>query len=329
MITLKQIAEECGVSINTVSRALNGKTKAAWSSSAQRIARIQSVAREMGYRPNVAARAMRGQQAMQIGLLVPDLTNPIASENIEAYRVELAKHDYKILLGLTRDENAHGFMHDFAGGLVDAVINYDPMVQTQDLIEHLKIPVISPLRHDQWSPVQVDFQYGMRAIMQHLWDLGHRRISYIHGQARHKPDERLEGYLTFLREHGLTDCDNWHRQGDWTRETGERFAPELWQSGSTAIVACNDMVAIGAMTRAQDAGLKVPADLSVVGFDNIGWTTLVTPKLTTAWLPVADIARLSVEALMQMIDNQPMPQPRVLTPELIVRRSTGPVPVGS
>lgn len=321
--TLKELAEECGVSINTVSRALNGKTKAAWASSAERLARIQAAAERRGYQPNWAARAMRKRKTMQIGFLTRDLSNPISSERVEVYSEELGSRGYKLLLGLTRGERPDAFLADFSAGLVDGVVNYDPTVETRELAERLTVPLVSPLRNDRWSPVRFDFAGAIRAAMEHVWSQGHRRIGFIRGA---DTAVREEAYRGFLAEAGVAVPEAWVAAGDGTIEAGEREALGLRDAGCTAVVAANDMTAIGVIRAAEQAGLRVPEDLSVVGFDDTAWATIVSPELTTIALPTRSVATITVEALLARIDSR-RPRPRqTLESSLKVRESTGPAP---
>lgn len=331
MATLKQIADEVGVSVNTVSRALTGKTKGAWSSSAKRTEEIQKAAKRLGYRPNVAARAMRAKQTMQVGVLVRELSNPISIQQITAYNTYLERHGYKLVLGITGGEVSPSFAQDFSQAMIDGIINLDAQIDTPDLAQQVApLPVVGPLRHDDYSPVRVDFHRAITLVMEHLWGLGHRRIGFLSGAPVHE-DERLKGFEDFYKKQRKSRPDSeLIAHGDWTRETGETLTPSLIQAGCTAIVAANDLMAVGAITAVKKLAKRVPEHFSIVGFDDSILATVVEPALTTIRLPVGQVAAVVCRSLIHQIeegeDAKSTAKPITLTAELVIRQSTGPRP---
>lgn len=324
MVTLKQIAEQAGVSIRSVSVVLNGK--AVESRISPEVAqRIERIARDLDYRPNAMARAIRLKKSFQIGVLVRELANPYTGAVIEAMESSLLAHGYKLLLGLTNrsPEVACAYLAEFSQGVVDGILNLDPVLDEEAFAEcRITLPYIHYMRPSPGYSLRLDYQRGMELGLSHLWKLGHRRIGFISGPpSETDTDERLQSYVAFFEQRQLpSDAIEY---GAWTFESGRAAAVPLIDRGCTAIFAANDLMAAGAVKAALSRGLSIPGDLSVVGFDDSILSQMTEPSLTSVRVPIEKLATQSVEALIALIAGKRLRQPAAVRPTLTVRESTG------
>lgn len=324
MATLKQIAAHVGVSVRTVSVVLNDKGREQRISTAV-IEKIKQVAADMRYRPNVMARATRLRKTSQIGVLVSELSNPHTGANVEAIERNLLKHGYKLLLGLTNRSRrtALAYLEDFSSGMVDGVLNLDPLVD-DELIEasKLRVPYFHFLRSSPKYHFELDFKGGVDAALHHLSELGHEKIGFISGPQRDiSTHERLTAFNSFVQRNKKGGgCPVIF--GDWTLDSGRKAARPLIDAGCSAILGANDLMAVGAMKAAQRAGLKVPQQLSIVGFDNSLIAEISEPPLTSVHLPMDVAADAFVEALLGRIKGKTRHGMTLLKPELVIRNST-------
>lgn len=330
MITLKDIAREAGVSTRSVSVVLNGK--AAESRISTSVARkIERIAKKLNYTPNPMARAVRTKKTFQVGVLVSELSNPYTGANIEAIEKNLIRQGYKLLLGLTNHNPtvARAYLDGFSKGSVDGILNLDPAVGSETFEQlRVSVPYINFLRSSPEFDLRVDFAAGIQLALDHLWDLGHRRIGFISGpKADPSASDRLQAYKAFFRgERGRTG-QSLIQYGDWTFASGQSHAETFLQHGFTAIVGSNDLMAIGAMKSAQAAGYRVPHQVSVVGFDDSFVALISEPPLTSVHIPTIEAARLSVEALINRISGKPVKENKhLIQPTLSVKTSTAPAP---
>jgi len=324
MVTLKQIAEKAGVSVRSVSVVLNGKAVESRISPgvAQKIKRI---ARELDYRPNSMARAIRMKRTFQIGVLVRELATPSTGKKIEAIEHNLLRNGYKLLLGLTNGsiDVAKSYLGDFSNGMVDGILNLDPMVDTQLFqAARVTVPFLHFLRCSPGFSIRFDYSKGMWIAAGHLWDLGHKKIGFISGPTTDSgSQERIQGFRSFFKKHKRTECESYIEYGDWSFESGKKRALMFLKKGCTAIIGANDLMAIGALKAIQGAGLRVPEDISVVGYDDSLIAEMATPPLTSIHIPFEELARLSVDALIAHIAKRPAQAPVVVEPTLNVRKS--------
>ncbi|MDR1281170.1 MAG: LacI family transcriptional regulator [Opitutaceae bacterium] len=325
MVTLKQIAQQAGVSIRSVSVVLNGKAVESRISS-EMTQRIQRIARELDYRPNAMARAIRLKKSFQIGVLVRELANPYTGAVIEAMESCLLAHGYKLLLGLTdhSPEVARAYLSEFSQGVVDGILNLDPVLGDEVFVEcKVTRPYIHYMRPSPGYTLRLDYRRGMELGLSHLWKLGHRHIGFISGPpSEADTDERLQSYMAFFEERQLPPAAIEH--GAWTFESGYAAAQPLVERGCTAIFAANDLMAVGAAKAILARKLTIPGDLSVVGFDDSILARMMAPSLTSVHVPTEKLATQSVEALIALIAGKRLRQPASVKPTLALRESTGP-----
>lgn len=325
-ITIADVAKRVGVARSTVSHALSGKRPI----TAEVRQRVQDAIRELGYKPSFAARSLALNKTGMIGVLVSEVYNPYTGTVLDALERELVKHGYKVLLGLSNGQldRITSYLDEFGSGMVDGLINLEPTLDPGDLIRQLpNIPSVTYMRSGNATPrVYLDFADGAEKAIEHLWLLGHRKIGYISGPlvdlgAQH----RLNGVQRFFLRQRVEIRPEWIKEGDWSIEGGERMVWPLVDSGCTAVLTGNDLMAIGAIRGLRSRNIVVPRDISIVGFDDSPLATLVDPPLTTVQIPVIDLVRATVEELMDLMAGRSQPQAQVISPSLIIRSSTGPV----
>jgi len=334
---LSDLAEQAGVSTATVSRVLNGKPGVA-SSTRQAVLAALDV---LGYeRPSL----LRGRSAGLVGLIVPELTNPVFPAFAQAIESILAQRGYTPLLctqapgGTTEDEYVSTLVDHSVDGIVfisglhaDSRADHSryellrsqgvPIVLVNGYAPGIDAPFVSP---DDAASVDV--------ALQHLVSLGHTRIGLAIGPERYVPSRRkLAAFVAGLVARGLADDEAAAREHTvsslYTLEGGQAAAAELLDSGHTAVVCASDLMALGAVRAARTRGLTVPGDVSVVGYDDAPLIAFTEPPLTTVRQPVEAMARAAVSALLTEIQGERAPRTELLfAPELVVRGSTGAAP---
>jgi len=331
-VTIRQVAEEAGVSIATVSRVVNGHSDV---SSETREA-VRRVLRERGYPGGLRARAVRGDGAGTglVGVTMP-LVHPGYFASILAGAAEaLYEHDRRVVLCPTRHSRARevSLLERLAGGETDGAILVLPEESGEELsalASHgYRFVIVDPLSQvDAGVPVvSAANTSGATQATRHLLDLGHRRIGVISGpEGWAASEERLHGYRAALAGAGvlpdprLVQYSNFRVDGGLEAGAALLDLPER----PSAIFAFNDSMAIGAMQAARARGLALPADLSVVGFDDTSESEIVVPALTTVRQPLAEMGRTAVSILLRQLENRRFEPLRVeLETKLITRDST-------
>lgn len=326
MATLKDIAAAAGVSVDTVSRVLNGKAGQAWPSAVERAERIRLLAGQLGYTPNKAARIMRTKKTHQIGVLVSELYNPFTGRKVEAIADALAGFGYEMLLGLTRSRavDPAKFYEKFSENLLDGVVNLDPLLNTADLRGIApQIPCVTFNRSREESPAVFDVGAAVTLLLEHLWSLGHRRIAIVTGFDKgDAARSRVSAYQSFYAARPVAREERWIIEANWTSAEGQRAATALAETGCTACVTGNDLLAVGLIVGLRALGVEVPRALSLASIEDSLLTEVSYPTLTSARQPVHELVDITVDALVEMIGGGAMPACRVLPPELIVRCSS-------
>ena len=333
-VTLKTIPQITGYSITTVSRALAGYDDVAESTRQK----IVQTAEQLSYYPNITARQLQKQRSDTIGLILPvhgsRYTDPYFNTIIAGIGDQLAEYGLDLLLSTHppggSDEMA-AYRRIVEGRIVDGLI----VIRTRKHDERIvyldknSFPFVSFGRSD----LDIDFPYidedgeaGFYQLTQHLISLGHTKIACVSA-----PEDlffaqyRLNGYCKALEEAGIPCVDEWIVYGDLSRKGGERAASQLLNKSvlPTAIIAANDLMAIGTITVAKERGLVVGRDISVAGFDDIANSELFS--LTTLQQPIYQIGRQLTEMLFRLVNQLPIENPKLLLkPKLIIRESTQP-----
>ena len=336
MATMKDVADRSGVSVTTVSHVLN-QTRFV-SEGIRR--KVEAAMEELGYRPNVLARGLRKGEATLLGLVVPDATNPYFAEIARAVEDACYQEGYGLIVCSSagcpdRERRAvEALAANRVGGL--ALVNVGMSEREAAIFDGLDIPLVMLDREIPDFPVdsiQIDNVLGGWLASRHLTELGHRRVACITGPSQVTPSaDRVLGYRQALEEEGIPWDPELVRAGDFTPVTSYGIARELLNHPDppTAIFACNDLMAFGVVGAAAEAGLSVPGDLSVAGFDDIHLAAYFNPPLTTVAQPRAEMGTAAVRILLERMRDRSLPRrrPVLMNPTLVVRRSTGPRPGG-
>lgn len=330
--TVQDVAREAKVSTATVSRAL---------SSPQRVTedtrrRVLEAVEKTGYILNHAARNLRRQQTGTIVALVPDIGNSHFSNVLQGIESVCAERDLKVLIADTRKPSMSQMkLNDyFSKNNCDGIVNLDGHLSIAEIkASNPKLPPM--VTAGEWSddprvPIAViNNLLGANLAVAHLLQLGHRRIGHVSGLFSHKPgQDRLDGFRATLQAAEIDPFNAWVFEGDYTLETGQAAA-EAWLKLSerpTAVFCASDRTAFGFVSALHEAGIRVPENVSVVGFDDIDIAGHFVPSLTTVHQPRRAIGALAARHLLSLLDGkQPDERDFQLDPWLVVRKSTAPV----
>lgn len=331
MVTMRDVARHAGVSIATVSHVINDTRPV----SDELRERVQESMEYLGYQPNTIARALRSKHSNTIGLIVPDGRNPFFAEVAQGIEEVSLEHEYSLILCDSGNDLGKVLVHtkNLSAKRVDGIIFTTSGDDFEDIIslieENIAILVID-LDAPGFSADAVLFDNfeGGRLATQHLLALGHRRIACITGPSRQSlRREREQGYSSALADAGIPKDESLVKEGDFQPASGYYHALDLLDSPDppSAIFACNDLMAMGALRAAREVGLDVPAQLSIIGFDDIYLSAFTTPTLSTIRLPKHEMGRQAAHMLLQRIQDHARPvEKRVVDLELVVRGSTAP-----
>jgi LacI family transcriptional regulator len=332
--TIREIAELAGVSIATVSRVVNGS---GYVSEKTRVA-VESVIREHRYTANRSARGLSAGRTGLVGVTLPRIHPAYFSVIIAGIAEALYELDMRIVLAPTLHEHDRevGLLERLMHGTTDGgllVLPEESGSELRTLMSYgYRFVVVDPrMRIDERVPtVSAAHTSGADQATRHLLDLGHRRIAAITGpRDMMATQERLRGYNAALAAAGVQADPALVIESNWEVDGGRRAGAALLDVADppTAIFAFNDPLAVGAMQSALVSGLRVPQDISIVGFDDTAEAELVTPILTTVRQPLAEMGRMGVSLLMRLLENRSFEALHVeLATQLVVRASTGPAP---
>lgn len=329
---MDDVAREAGVSRALVSLVMRGSPKV----SEKRRARVLAAAERLGYRPNTIARNLASRRTRTVGVLLNELHNPFYAEIMDGVYEVADELDYHVLIGASgsRAGGEQATLETLLDLRVEGLILIGPRLPARAIVAAgAWIPIIvvaRPMRAPQVDSIMDDERLGASLVVGHLAALGHRRILHIDGGRGAGAATRRACYAAAMRAAGLGD-EIRVVPGDYTDVAGARAAARLLESGDlpTAIFAANDFVATGAIDQFDEAGLSVPGDISIVGYDNIFLAALRRLALTTINQPRGNMGRLAVRSLIERIEGtRSTPARYRLAPELIVRETTGP-PAGS
>ncbi|MEO1247839.1 MAG: LacI family DNA-binding transcriptional regulator [Pseudomonadota bacterium] len=322
--TIKDIARAANVDPSTVTRALQDSPRVKPATRE----RIAGIATELGYVPNMAARTLVNRSSGLIGVVIPDMTNPFFAELGRGIEDEAAKHDLRILFHDTRGvesaerEGVQLFLELKVDGLLI------PMARCpQDYYEAIKavVPVVHVNREEAEHHVNCDTVAGSMFIMQHLFDLGHRRIGFVRGPAGPWREPKMFAYRRALDERGIDYDPDLIFTFDGTLESSRAIADEFLalEQRPTAVFAWNDVNAIALIHALKDRGVRVPEDVSIAGHDDIQLAGCIDPPLTTVAWPMYELGQQSVRYLYSLGHGNEPGEAEVPPPRLVVRESTG------
>lgn len=329
LATIHDVAKLAKVSIATVSRVMSGSDPV----NPQTQKRVLEAMEKLNYKPNGLARNLRSLRAKMIVALMPDIKNPFFSEVIRGIEDGARAAGYNVLIGSTEGDvnRENEYIQLLEENRADGVILTTALIDRKFVEEVAKrSPTVLACEYVPGSDiptVSIDNESAARKITKHLLSLGHTRIAHITGPSKVILSQaRLNGYIQALHQHGIIEEELLIQEGNFTLQSGYNCARKLLSINElpTAIFAASDEMAIGAMKAARDRGLRVPKDISIVGFDDIDISSFMQPPLTTIYQPRYDIGRHSVELLLKILRGEELEQTQiVLEDSLIIRESCG------
>ncbi|MBN1430817.1 MAG: LacI family DNA-binding transcriptional regulator [Anaerolineae bacterium] len=311
-VTIRDVASKAGVSVTTVSRVLNNKDDI----SEDTVKKVLAVAQDLGYAPSLAARGMRSFRTNVIGLILPNVAFYYCQEILRGVSQAIVGLDIDLIIytsgvvdkeNIAQRERSHVALLN--GGITDGAIMVAP-IATQ-FTTHAPLVIIDPNNETPDHPsVTATNREGALAAIHYLTSLGHRRIGHISGNIEQViSNQRLQGYRDGLMASGIPVNDEWIAFGDYTAETAMECARNLLSlpDRPTAIFAANDLSAMGVYQAAEELGLQIPGDLSVIGFDNLHDAAYLTPPLTTIDQTLEMMGIMATEMLVKLARGEALP----------------------
>ncbi|WP_375345872.1 LacI family DNA-binding transcriptional regulator [Priestia megaterium] len=333
MTTIKDIARAAGVSVTTVSRALNGYSDV----NEKTRQKIAAVARELNYSPNTLARGLVMQKSKTIGLLVSGISRESVKDNF-TFEVLCGVNERASTLGydlilfntntmMQREKTYTQLCRErrVDGAIIQGIKKEDPYLK--EVVES-DIPCVLvdiPVHSNSVGYVTTDNALGAKKAVEHLASLGHKHIGMINGhEDAFVSQERLNGYREALKECGFSFRSEWVVSGDFEEKKAEKAARELINRHKevTAIFCASDLMALGALKACKELGLHVPKEMSIVGYDNIVLASYSSPNLTTVGQEVYQIGYEAADLLIEMLEGKETNMKRYLDTNLIIREST-------
>lgn len=321
MITLKKIAEQCSVSITTVSNILNGKSNV----SEETKERVLRVIKETGYKPNYMARGLRAAKTNTLGIIIDDLTEFSSPQIIDGIMSYCEEHKYKAILENLRfyskwgtkwytndgyKESLQLAIEEFSSIKVDGIIYVAAHARNINCIpENLDIPfVLSYAFTDSQgiSTVEFDDEHAAYKMAEYLIKNGHQKIAVIAGKKENIHSiRRLKGFKQALADNGIKFCEKILKYGEWNADSGYSSIKDLYESKAdfSAVFCFNDLMAAGVYDYCNEAGIIPGKAISIAGFDNRTVSQYLKPDLTTVDIPLYDIGRKSAEQLLKQINS--------------------------
>ncbi|MCB9438498.1 MAG: LacI family DNA-binding transcriptional regulator [Anaerolineales bacterium] len=332
--TIFDVAKQAGVSIGTVSRVINNRDRV----SPETRERVLKAIQELDYHANALAQGLANQQTNTLGLVIPQVNDPFFFQIVRGVEDAASTVDYSLLIACqSRPASEHRYLDLFRRKFVDAMVLVAIDVYSHELEQIIErgVPIVMA-QQDLGKNIPtflVDNYRGARQLAEHLMEHSYQRIAFISG-THYTPDsrERLRGLRDVLSEHGLELPARYVVEGDYLRGSGHRAMQQLLElpDRPEAVFAANDQMAIDAIMAIQEAGLKVPDDIAVVGFDDIPMASYLSPPLTTVHQPIYELGWHAAKAALSLIkeeskDNGSMAAPHVmlLPTSLVLRRSCG------
>lgn len=333
-IRIKDVAQHLGISSSTVSRALNPKTSNMISSDV--VTKVKRAADKLGYTMDFAAASLRNQRTYTVGVIIPDILNPVFPPIIKGIQEYLSKHDFVTFTLFTNNQQDQAIieMKKLVSRRVDGVIIASAFLQDASVnycIDN-KIPLVTVNRSIKDGhlihQVMDDEHHGIQLAIDHLIALGHTHILHIAGpQNILQGIKRKEAFVQYCRAQNL-QAEIIHAES-FTVEAGSAAARDFLTSkcSATAIVAGNDLIAVGAIQYLTAHNINVPSQVSIVGYNGMPFAEMLSPALTTVTIPAEQMGQQAARLLLNAIEDQEVPKQKVLlAPKLEVRASTAPPP---
>lgn len=329
MVTIKDVAKLARVSISTVSRVINNSDHPV---NLETRNRILEAVEELGFYPNAMARSLQRKHTQTIGLIIPDISNPYYPRVVRGVEDVAQKKGYTLILCNTdrsrertqeylrvlREKRVDGIIFTGGGAVEEAA--------QENFFDQQNIATVLIGRHKTNLPsVRVDNVQVARKACDYLVKQGYHQIIMIAGpESSITARDRLRGYRQSLTANGITLKKEWIIRGDFEFESGyEAIAklPPFDAQEGMAILAQNDLMAIGAIKALQEKGIKIPEEVAVIGFDNIPLASYISPKLSTVAVPAYELGATAMRVLVELLEGKKVPQVTIMDAELIIRQS--------
>lgn len=337
-MSIHEVARRARVSIATVSRTINGVPTV----TPQLSRRVWKVVKELGYYPNTQARALVSGRSRIFGLIVSEITNPFFPEIVQGFEDVAVQHNYEILTTSTVHDpkrmalSVRRMIERRVEGV--AIVTFGMEEELFDDLKSRQVPLVfidvGPSL-PRMSNIRIDYVHGIRQAVQHLAAFRHREIAFVSGPLVLKTAvARQRAFLQAMEEVGLSVESKYQIEGNHTMEGGIAALRQLLTlpKPPTAVICSNDMTAIGVMRQAYEEGIKIPDNLSVIGFDDIRLAQFIIPPLTTVKMSQTEIARLAFHALLSEVQRKTVSRDGseyVLRTSLVLRDSTAMAPKSS
>lgn len=331
--SIREVARRAGVSVATVSRVLNATGPVR----EETRRRVLECVDALGYVPHSAARSLSLRKTQHIGVVLPDLHGEFFSELIRGIDRAARRAGYHVLISGSHSdadeiEAVLRALHGRVDGLILMPMGLQPDVRRARLPRRLPVVLLNDSDPDtEHDSIRIDNRGGARSATEHLIDLGHRRIAVVRGpEDNSDAAERLAGFRDALAARDVAFDPEWLLAGDFREESGYRAGTLLARSPTrpTAVFATNDAMAIGCLAALRERGLSVPADLALVGFDDIPIARFLDPPLTSVRVAIAELGARAIERLLATIEgaNGSTRHHEIVAATLVVRASTSPLP---
>ena len=321
--TIAEVAEHAGVSPATVSRVLNGR----FVGDPVVADRVRASAAALNYTPNHHARSLALGRTRAIAFVVPDLANPAFQAILSSLSKSAARDGYRVLVADSDEQrDDEPLLVDEVRRRCDAVVLCAPRMTDERLVEVAAgirplVLINRPMPQIDAPSLSIDYRAGVRSLADHLVGLGHRRLVYLEGPEGSVSNRyRLAGLDAFAREHPEVTIER--MPGGFTSEDGVAAAARVRDSGTTAVLAYNDLVAIGLVNGLIELGVRVPEDVSVTGFDDIPFARYTTPPLTTASVPNSTLGEEAWRRMHALLEDREPEADLVFPPRFELRGST-------
>lgn len=329
--TIRQVAEQAGVSTATVSRVLSGAGRV----SDELVKRVTHAAEKLNYHPNRTARELRTQRGYTAALIIPDIENPFFTSIARGVEQILRAAGYTLILINSDEDEQIEMQHlmqlhaDGVSGVILAPTSQDPQKYEQLVEAGMNLVAIDRIpRKLRADSVAVNNQDAIYQATQHLFEMGHRQIGFISGLPNVSTAyERRQGFEQAIERLGITTLPKWIQQGNFRQEEGSAAMNRILRLANrpTAVITANNMMTLGALKAVYENKLVIPDDIAIVGFDDVEWASSLNPPLTVIAQPTRELGQAAARLLLGRIKRRDLPfHYVVLNTQLIVRASSGP-----
>lgn len=328
-VTISDIAKLSGVSKATVSRVINGSKPV----SPEVKAKVMKVIDETGFKPSSLARSLSKQETKLIGIVIPDVSNPVFSELVKGMEEESNDSGYNILLCNTylNHDKELKYLEILQDKEVDGIIflTTDEIQEQVDFFKKFGKPVVTVDRVFKTMDIPSvgvdDYEASFKAV-NYLINMAHKRIAMVRAPLDDQSHgfQRYKGYREAMEKHGLEIASDWVVEGDFSVKAGYNAMMQLLSASEppTAVFFANDLMAVGGIRCISDNGMKVPDDISVMGFDDIPIASMFIPSITTTQQPTAEIGKQAMEKLVKLIKGEEVERHSTFPTQLVLRNST-------